>query len=215
MLDCSTTPLHQCLTVPLLHYPVFTLTGHDQCSIRGEVWGKKRSSRNSPAIALVFIFHYCKESGSVTRFEVIASPSGLTNPRISDFGIARIFGSDQTQGNTNKVVGTYGYMSPEYAMDGLFSIKSDIFSFGVLLLEIISGKKNSGFYHKDPSMNLIKHSLCSKHVNEIIGTVEIRPSIFHPLLTRIKLGKSWQAWELWKEGRPMELLDPSMGEFIS
>ncbi|KAK9130466.1 hypothetical protein Sjap_010953 [Stephania japonica] len=78
------------------------------------------------------------------------------SPRISDFGMARIFGGDQTQGNTNRVVGTYGYMSPEYAMDGLFSIKSDIFSFGVLLLEIISGQKNSGFYHKDPSMNLIK-----------------------------------------------------------
>ncbi|KAF7836273.1 Cysteine-rich receptor-like protein kinase 10 [Senna tora] len=37
-------------------------------------------------------------------------------------------------------------MSPEYAMEGLFSVKSDVFSFGVLLLEIISGKRNSGFY---------------------------------------------------------------------
>lgn len=37
-------------------------------------------------------------------------------------------------------------MSPEYAMEGIFSIKSDVFSFGVLLLEIISGKKNTGFY---------------------------------------------------------------------
>ena len=47
-----------------------------------------------------------------------------------------------------------GYMSPEYAMEGLFSIKSDIFSFGVLLLEILSGKKNNGFYQSD-SINLI------------------------------------------------------------
>ena len=39
-----------------------------------------------------------------------------------------------------------GYMSPEYAMEGVFSIKSDVFSFGVLLLEIISGKKNTSFY---------------------------------------------------------------------
>ncbi|KAK9089560.1 hypothetical protein Scep_028642 [Stephania cephalantha] len=78
------------------------------------------------------------------------------NPKISDFGMARIFGSDQSQANTRRVVGTYGYMSPEYAMDGFFSIKSDVFSFGVILLEIISGKKNSGFYHEDPTMNLIK-----------------------------------------------------------
>ncbi|WRX26365.1 Serine-threonine/tyrosine-protein kinase [Theobroma cacao] len=68
------------------------------------------------------------------------------NPKISDFGMARIFGGDQNQANTNRVVGTYGYMAPEYAMEGLFSIKSDVFSFGVLLLEIISGKRNNGFH---------------------------------------------------------------------
>lgn len=42
-----------------------------------------------------------------------------------------------------------GYMSPEYAMEGLFSVKSDVFAFGVLMLEIISGKKNTGFYGSD------------------------------------------------------------------
>jgi len=39
-----------------------------------------------------------------------------------------------------------GYMSPEYAMNGIFSVKSDVFSFGVLVLEIISGKRNKGVY---------------------------------------------------------------------
>jgi serine/threonine protein kinase len=42
-----------------------------------------------------------------------------------------------------------GYMSPEYALKGLFSIKSDVFSFGVILLEIVSGKKNAEFYQSD------------------------------------------------------------------
>ncbi|KAF5478775.1 hypothetical protein F2P56_005307 [Juglans regia] len=68
------------------------------------------------------------------------------NPKISDFGMARIFGGNESEANTNRIVGTYGYMSPEYALDGLFSIKSDVFSFGVLLLEIVSGRKNTGFY---------------------------------------------------------------------
>ncbi|KAL4311263.1 hypothetical protein GQ457_01G005320 [Hibiscus cannabinus] len=53
------------------------------------------------------------------------------NPKISDFGMARTFGGEQTEANTNRVVGTYGYMAPEYATDGLFSIKSDVFSFGI------------------------------------------------------------------------------------
>ncbi|GMP75315.1 hypothetical protein CsSME_00032458 [Camellia sinensis var. sinensis] len=68
------------------------------------------------------------------------------HPKISDFGMARIFGGNQSEANTNRIVGSYGYMAPEYAMEGLFSIKSDVFSFGVILLEIISGKKNSGFH---------------------------------------------------------------------
>ncbi|KAI9082783.1 hypothetical protein K1719_035240 [Acacia pycnantha] len=78
-------------------------------------------------------------------------------PKISDFGMARIFGNDQTEAKTTRVVGTYGYMSPEYALDGLFSMKSDVYSFGVLVLEIVSGKKNKGFYYSDES-NLLGHS---------------------------------------------------------
>ncbi|KAL4290398.1 hypothetical protein GQ457_14G010440 [Hibiscus cannabinus] len=71
------------------------------------------------------------------------------NPKISDFGMARIFGGNQNEANTVRVVGTYGYMSPEYAMEGLFSVKSDVYSFGVLLLEIISGQRNTSFRSSD------------------------------------------------------------------
>ncbi|XP_065877255.1 G-type lectin S-receptor-like serine/threonine-protein kinase At1g11410 [Euphorbia lathyris] len=79
------------------------------------------------------------------------------NPKISDFGMARIFMTDQIQEKTNKVVGTYGYMSPEYAIFGKFSTKSDVFSFGVILLEIVSAKKNNGFRKEDPSLSLIEY----------------------------------------------------------
>ncbi|XP_050280378.1 cysteine-rich receptor-like protein kinase 10 [Quercus robur] len=58
------------------------------------------------------------------------------NPKISDFGMARIFKQNEVEANTNRIVGTYGYMSPEYAMEGVFSIKSDVYNFGVLMLEI-------------------------------------------------------------------------------
>lgn len=80
------------------------------------------------------------------------------NPKISDFGMARIFGGEQTNFNTSKIVGTYGYMSPEYALEGIFSMKSDVFSFGVLLLEIVSGKRNRGAYAFSPHLNLVAHA---------------------------------------------------------
>ncbi|KAL6313946.1 hypothetical protein AAG906_011676 [Vitis piasezkii] len=99
------------------------------------------------------------------------------NPKISDFGMARIFGGNESKA-TNHIVGTYGYMSPEYALEGLFSTKSDVFSFGVLLLEILSGKKNTGFYQTD-SLNLLGY-----------------------------------AWDLWKDSRGQELMDPGLEETL-
>ncbi|WZY69264.1 hypothetical protein YC2023_001504 [Brassica napus] len=70
-------------------------------------------------------------------------------------------------------------MSPEYAMHGQYSMKSDIYSFGVLVLEIISGKKNGSVYRMDESStdgNLVTY-----------------------------------AWRLWKNGSPLELVDPAIG----
>ncbi|CAL1359201.1 unnamed protein product [Linum trigynum] len=79
------------------------------------------------------------------------------NPKISDFGMARLFGEDQTEANTNRVMGTYGYMSPEYAIKGLYSTKSDVFSFGILVLEIVSGMRSNHCYKENPSLSLIGH----------------------------------------------------------
>ncbi|KAM3385060.1 hypothetical protein ACQJBY_009172 [Aegilops geniculata] len=80
------------------------------------------------------------------------------NPKISDFGMARIFGGDKNQENTNRVVGTLGYMSPEYAMEGLFSVRSDVYSFGILILEIITGQKNSSFHNMEGSLNIVGYA---------------------------------------------------------
>ncbi|XVF25934.1 hypothetical protein REPUB_Repub13aG0256600 [Reevesia pubescens] len=111
------------------------------------------------------------------------------NPKISDFGMARIFGGNQNEASTVRVVGTYGYMSPEYAMEGLFSVKSDVYSFGVLLLEIVSGRRNTSFrssehtsliayawhlWNEDKAMELVDPSIrdsCAP--NEVLKYIHI------------------------------------------
>ncbi|XP_020080795.1 cysteine-rich receptor-like protein kinase 10 isoform X3 [Ananas comosus] len=64
-------------------------------------------------------------------------------PKISDFGLAKLFDIDTSEGNTSRIAGTYGYMAPEYVIHGHFSTKSDVFSYGVLLLEIVTGRRNA------------------------------------------------------------------------
>ncbi|KAL9236668.1 hypothetical protein vseg_011307 [Gypsophila vaccaria] len=76
-------------------------------------------------------------------------------PKIADFGLAKLFRVDQTQGDTSRIAGTYGYMAPEYALHGLFSAKSDVYSFGVLVLEMITGQMSRNVNQGGNSEGLI------------------------------------------------------------
>ncbi|XP_021648749.2 G-type lectin S-receptor-like serine/threonine-protein kinase At1g11300 [Hevea brasiliensis] len=109
------------------------------------------------------------------------------NPKISDFGMARIFGGNELEANTKRIVGTYGYMSPEYALEGLFSIKSDVFSFGVLLLEIVSGRKNTGLYQA-AALNLLRYTwqlwTSESGLNSMDPALDNDPSTSTPVLLR-------------------------------
>ncbi|CAH8389991.1 unnamed protein product [Eruca vesicaria subsp. sativa] len=80
-------------------------------------------------------------------------------PKIADFGMAKLFDTDQTNQIkfTSKVSGTYGYMAPEYAMNGQFSVKTDVYSFGVLVLEIITGKKHNWSPEEETSLFLLSY----------------------------------------------------------
>ncbi|XP_058779918.1 G-type lectin S-receptor-like serine/threonine-protein kinase At4g27290 isoform X1 [Vicia villosa] len=92
------------------------------------------------------------------------------NPKISDFGLARTLWGDEAKGETRRIVGTHGYMSPEYAARGFFSVKSDVFSFGVIILETISGKKNRQYsdYHDLDLLGYAWRMWCEKTPLELI-----------------------------------------------
>ncbi|XP_042377153.1 G-type lectin S-receptor-like serine/threonine-protein kinase RKS1 isoform X2 [Zingiber officinale] len=79
------------------------------------------------------------------------------DPKISDFGLAKLFGVDETQGNTRRIAGTFGYMAPEYALHGLFSVKSDVYSYGVLVLEILTSQKNICHRGSEYPIELVTH----------------------------------------------------------
>ncbi|CAL5344840.1 unnamed protein product [Camellia sinensis] len=81
-----------------------------------------------------------------------------------------------------------GYMAPEYAMQGSFSEKSDVFSFGVLLLEIVSGRRKTSFYNDEQSLSLL-------------GYVNPLDSFAFP-------SSILKAWKLWKEDNIVLLIDP-------
>ncbi|XP_057987852.1 G-type lectin S-receptor-like serine/threonine-protein kinase At1g11410 isoform X2 [Hevea brasiliensis] len=113
------------------------------------------------------------------------------NPKISDFGLARISKGDQTQEMTNRIVGTFGYMSPEYVVFGKFSTKSDVFSFGIILLEIITGKKNNTSCQEDsyPSMvEKIWHLWKEKRAWQIVDSSLKESCSPHEVLRCIEIG---------------------------
>lgn len=121
---------------------------------------------------------------------------GDMNPKISDFGLAKLVGINESQWNTKQIVGTLwaywmfpkqvnpmlnvyiddlmlqhliwcsGYMAPEYATRGLFSTKSDVFSYGMVVLEIITGRRNGSFIEVGNSLNLQTYVSKSKELSD-------------------------------------------------
>jgi len=94
-------------------------------------------------------------------------------------------------------------MVPEYAMTGLFSVKSDVFSFGVLLLEMISGKKNIGFHLSEEGEGLLTFVGYNSYLS-------IQKRITSNDFCYLNSGSlsTFQAWKLWSDGQGLELMDP-------
>ncbi|KAJ6890429.1 cysteine-rich receptor-like protein kinase 26 [Populus alba x Populus x berolinensis] len=151
------------------------------------------------------------------------------NPKVSDFGLARQFQPDQTQRITSRVAGTYGYMAPEYALQNRFSVKSDVFSFGVLVLEIVTGKKNSWLsnseelelllihawrnWREGTATNLIDETLRGNPVRDVmrcfhIGLLCVQENVSgRPTMAAVVPMLNSHSWSLPSPSRPAFLLD--------
>ncbi|KAF3971177.1 hypothetical protein CMV_005199 [Castanea mollissima] len=75
-------------------------------------------------------------------------------PKIADFGLARLFPEDKTHIST-AIAGTLGYMAPEYVVRGKLTEKADVYSFGVLILEVVCGKRNSSFSENSSVLQMV------------------------------------------------------------
>nr|CAD1824571.1 unnamed protein product [Ananas comosus var. bracteatus] len=77
------------------------------------------------------------------------------NPKLSDFGLAKLLGSERSY-VTTRVMGTFGYVAPEYAGTGMLNETSDIYSFGILIMEIISGRIPVDYNRPPGEVNLVE-----------------------------------------------------------
>lgn len=93
-----------------------------------------------------------------------------------------------------------GYMAPEYALSGYLSAKADVFSFGVLMLEIVSGRKNIDKKLDEERIDLLSYvSSSTCHLrNRVLGA---------KMLLWLRC---LQTWKLFEEGKALEIVDPSI-----
>ncbi|KAJ0489232.1 putative protein kinase RLK-Pelle-RLCK-VIIa-1 family [Helianthus annuus] len=103
------------------------------------------------------------------------------NPKLSDFGMAKLGPVGDNTHVSTRVIGTYGYCAPDYAMSGKLTIKSDIYSFGVVLLELVTGRKAIDKTKKPGEQNLVSwvstffFSQIVTPFNNILELIQARP----------------------------------------
>jgi serine/threonine-protein kinase PBS1 len=104
------------------------------------------------------------------------------NPKLSDFGLAKLGPMGEKTHVSSRVMGTYGYCAPEYARTGHLTVKSDVYSFGVVLLELITGRRVIDTAKPMNEQNLVtwvSMGLLIFHTYSLCGIYHLSMSLFY------------------------------------
>lgn len=118
-------------------------------------WGARLTVIMGAAKGLAYLHHDC--SPRVIHRDIKSSNillDGNFEARVSDFGLAKLLGDEESH-ITTIVAGTFGYLAPEYMQSGRATEKTDVYSFGVLVLEVISGKRPTDASYIEKGFNIV------------------------------------------------------------
>ncbi|KAK7339865.1 hypothetical protein VNO77_20551 [Canavalia gladiata] len=135
-------------------------------------WSKRAAICRGTASGLSFL--HDEAQPNIVHRDIKASNILLDrnfNPKIGDFGLAKLFPDNVTHVST-RVAGTVGYLAPEYALLGQLTKKADVYSFGILMLEIISGKSSSKAAFEDDFLVLVEWAWKLKEENRLLNLVD-------------------------------------------
>ncbi|WVZ06802.1 hypothetical protein V8G54_020148 [Vigna mungo] len=135
-------------------------------------WPKRAAICRGTASGLRFLHEEAQPN--IVHRDIKASNillDGNFNPKIGDFGLAKLFPDNVTHVST-RVAGTVGYLAPEYALLGQLTKKADVYSFGILMLEVISGKSSSISAFDEDYLVLVEWAWKLKEENRLLDLVD-------------------------------------------
>ncbi|KAJ0027780.1 hypothetical protein Pint_36408 [Pistacia integerrima] len=127
-------------------------------------WETRVSIIHGTAQALYYLHNGCEKR--VLHRDIKASNIMLDSEfkaRLGDFGLARTIQDQKTHHSTNEIAGTPGYMAPEIFLTGRATVETDVYAFGVLILEVVSGRKPGNQSEQNSYNNSIVHWLWELH----------------------------------------------------
>ncbi|KAG6543140.1 hypothetical protein Mapa_015389 [Marchantia paleacea] len=177
-------------------------------------WAQRQNAAVGAANGLAYLHHF--KPRPIIHRDVKSQNILLREDfeaQVSDFGLARWYSDGSADASTNSVAGTFGYMAPECFMYGNFDEKTDVFSFGVVLLELISGRKPIDRRYPESQQSLVQWARLLQRKREMHKLVDPRLTDINPHQFKRMMYTAFLCIEISPDERPsmdrvVKLLDP-------